>query len=47
LAGEPQADLTKLKQDYETKLVNLREEIEAEMQARVKSQLMSLAGYAN
>ncbi len=42
-----QADLAELKQEYEAKIANLRAEMEAEMKARVKSQLMTLAGYTN
>jgi pyruvate-ferredoxin/flavodoxin oxidoreductase len=45
LADAHQAELAALKQDYETRMENLRTEMEAEMAARVKGQLMNLAGY--
>lgn len=45
LIGNHQAELVTLKQQYETQLENLRAETEAEIAARVKAQLMALAGY--
>jgi len=45
LADAHQAELAALKQDYEARMENLRAEMEVEMAARVKGQLMNLAGY--
>jgi len=45
VAEAHQAELGALKKEYETRLANQRAEMEAEMAARVKGQLMALAGY--
>ncbi|MDM8567439.1 4Fe-4S binding protein [Candidatus Halobeggiatoa sp. HSG11] len=45
VADKHQAELDDLKQEYEAKIEKLRTEMETEMAARVKSNLMSLAGY--
>ncbi|HEW97179.1 MAG: pyruvate ferredoxin oxidoreductase [Candidatus Parabeggiatoa sp. nov. 3] len=41
-----QAELATQKQEYEARIENLRAEMEAEIAARVKGQLMALAGYS-
>ncbi|MBE9562893.1 MAG: pyruvate ferredoxin oxidoreductase, partial [Proteobacteria bacterium] len=47
VADKHQTELDSLKQEYEAKIKNLRTEMEAEMTARVKSNLMDLAGYSD
>ncbi len=45
VADKHQAELESLKQEYEAKIAKLQTEMEVEMVARVKNNLMSLAGY--
>ncbi|MEN8220475.1 MAG: hypothetical protein ABFS56_29825 [Pseudomonadota bacterium] len=45
LAQGHQAELAALKEDYEARLETQRAEMEADMAARIKGQLMGLAGY--